>query len=66
MQTRARRGELVSQLSGALPAGNKPASASLLEKMKDLFNESSNERQCTLQTLSEKSEILYQPPGQRW
>jgi molecular chaperone DnaJ len=34
---RAQR-ELVSQLAGSLAVDNKPASASLIEKMKDLFN----------------------------
>ena len=35
--TRAQR-ELVSQLAESLAVENKPASASFLEKMKDLFN----------------------------
>jgi molecular chaperone DnaJ len=35
--SRAQR-ELISQLAGSLTVENKPASASLLEKMKDLFN----------------------------
>ncbi len=35
--TRAQR-ELVSQLAGSLAVDNKPASPSLIEKMKDLFN----------------------------
>jgi molecular chaperone DnaJ len=35
--SRAQR-ELVSQLAGPLAVENKPASASLIEKMKDLFS----------------------------